>query len=270
MLITASDLNKINGFIFDLDGVIYKGDTPIEGAKETISLLRQKNKKFIFVTNHTKYLRDELHSKLHNLGIEADEKQILTASIAIIEYLKQDFHSTQTAKINLIGYGGIIENLTHARFELTENKPDYVIIAWDPQFDYEKMYIAAKNVREGAKFIVSSPDRYVPSERGLELGFGTLGASIAYATNKKPVYIGKPYPPMIQTAMKIMNTIPEKTIIVGDTLETDIQTQHMVGLGGSVLVLTGNTSQANLNSISKNQKPSLVFESIKDFLKHIK
>jgi len=262
------NLAIFNYFIFDLDGVIYKGDQLIDGAVDTLNLLTRHNKTFLFVTNHTKYTKGKLVRKLRNLGVELTDRQLLTASDAAIDYIKKGKSYFRSIKVNLVGFGGIIEDFRSEGFELTNNRPDYVVIAWDPEVDYEKIYLATRNVREGAAFIVTSPDRYIPSERGFELGFGTLGASVAYATGKEPIYIGKPYPPMLKSAMTLMGAKREETVIVGDTPETDIKSQYLAGLGGSVLVLTGNTTEKDAMALSGDHVPSIVLSSIKEIQKY--
>jgi 4-nitrophenyl phosphatase len=265
---TTLGLANFNYFIFDLDGVIYKGDQLIDGAVDTLNLLEKLDKRFLFVTNHTKYTKSELVGKLRNLGVKVVAEQLLTASDAAIEYIKREKHYHSPIKVHLIGCGGIVGNFRAEGFELTEDCPDYVVIAWDPKVDYDTLKIAARNVREGAVFIVTSPDRYIPSERGLELGFGSIGASIAYATGREPTYIGKPYPPMLESAISLMGANHEETVIVGDTLETDIRSQRLAHLGGSVLVLTGNTTEKDVKALPEDEKPSFVLNSVKDIQKH--
>lgn len=115
---------------------------------------------------------------------------------------------------------------------------------------------------------MTSPDRLIPSERGFELGYGTIGAMISYATKIEPTYTGKPFSQVIDMVCKIMETSLENTIIVGDTLETDLQTSKVAGLRGSVLVLTGNVSEKEVDTILEEYKPTFVLNSVMDFEKY--
>lgn len=260
-------LQDFDGFIFDIDGVILRGDTVIDGAEICIDLLRKNNKKYIFVTNQTKFTKEKFIKKLRDFDISVEDNQLVTASNATVNYL-QEQNPNLEIRVNLIGRGGIVVDFRSAGFILTIENPDYVVVAWDTKYNYESIYTACKNIREGAKLIVTSPDRYIPSERGFELGFGTIGASISYATRVKPIYIGKPYPFMIETACKVMGVRKNKTIIVGDTVETDLLARKLAGLGGSALVLSGSTSKEEVRNIPKNQKPTFVLESIKDLAEY--
>lgn len=260
-------LQDFDGFIFDIDGVILRGDSVIDGAKACIDLLRKNNKRYIFVTNHTRFTKEELIKKLRSFDILVEDNQLITASNVTVSYL-QEQNPNLKIKVNLIGAEGIIVDFLDVGFVLTSEKPDYVVVAWDTKFNYESIYTACKNIREGARFIVTSPDRYIPSERGFELGFGTIGAAISYATRLKPIYIGKPYPSMIETACKIMGITKKKTLIVGDTAETDLYARTLAGLGGALLVLSGSISKKEIINIPKDQKPTFVLDSIKDFTEY--
>jgi 4-nitrophenyl phosphatase len=263
-------ISTTKGFIFDLDGVIYKGELLIEGAPQSLEALKRSGKKYMFVTNHTKHTKADFITKLRNLGVPVEDNQLLTATNAVIDYLHQQEPNKPNLKIYLVGYGGIIEDFKKEGFELVQEGAEYVVIAWDPQFDYEKLYKAAKNIREGAKFIVSSPDRYIPSERGFELGFGTLGAAVEYATGVKATYVGKPYPPMINTALNMMGMQASEVVIVGDTPETDIKSQYLANLYGSILVLSGNITRDTSNTIPEDTKPTIILDSVKNLQDYLK
>ncbi|GAB3932923.1 HAD-IIA family hydrolase [Micromonospora vulcania] len=258
------DLADFGFFLFDLDGVVYSGNELVRGASEVLDKLDQLDKRYLFITNHTKYTKRSLAAKLEALGIKIAENLLLTANDAVIDFIAGRHARPGDVRIHLIGSGGIGEELSQYGFELTSEQPDYVVIGWDPDISYEKLYLAAKNVREGAVFVVTSPDRYIPSERGWELGFGALGASISYATGREPIYVGKPYPSMISAALARLGAAPELTVIVGDTPETDIRAGHLAGLGGTLLVLTGNAQRGDLGALPADARPTLVLDSILD------
>ena len=261
------NLQNFDGFIFDIDGVILKGDTVIDGAKQCIELLKKNDKKYMFVTNHTKFTKDNFIKKLRSFDISVADDQLMTASNATVDYLKKQ-SSGQDLTVNLIGWGGIIVDFQEAGFIVTTENPQYVVVSWDPEYSYESIYLACKNIREGAKLIVTSPDKYIPSERGFELGMGTIASAITYATGVQPLYIGKPYKPMIETACQIIGTAKENTLIVGDTAETDLHARTIAGLGASILVLSGNISSDQVDLIPEEQKPTFVLHSVKEFEKY--
>lgn len=45
-------IDKVDCFIFDCDGVIWRGDTVIPGVPETLAYLRGLGKQLVFVTNN--------------------------------------------------------------------------------------------------------------------------------------------------------------------------------------------------------------------------
>lgn len=132
------NLSDFQGFIFDIDGTILKGDRVIEGAKNCIDLLIQNRKKYIFVTNHTKFTK-----KLRKFGIVVNDNQLITASTAAVDYLKKE-NPDKEIEVNLIGYGGIVEDFKNAGFVKDNENPEYVVSSWDPYLTYEKLYIDAR------------------------------------------------------------------------------------------------------------------------------
>ena len=63
-------VDSVETFIFDCDGVIWKGDSLIEGVPETIAMLRAMGKRLIFVTNNSTKSRAGYLKKFLSLGLE--------------------------------------------------------------------------------------------------------------------------------------------------------------------------------------------------------
>ena len=260
------EIKYIDGFIIDLDGVIYRGNYLIPGSRKTLELLEKYEKKYIFVTNNTCDTKEDIVRKLNNFGISVNGEQILTVNEACIEYIKKDSNKN---RVQILGVGGILKDFEEAGFKITEDSPDYVIVGWDTEINYKKLKTAINNVIKGSKFIVTSPDRTVPSERDLEVGPGSLAAPIEYATEIEPIYIGKPCSPMITSALNKINVNPENAAIIGDTFESDIEAKKLSNLRYSILVLSGNTKKENLKNLKPEDQPDLILDSLKDLQKYL-
>lgn len=74
----AIDLNGIDAFLIDLDGVLYTGATPIPGGAETLTLLDQLGYRVIFLSNTTQQSRASIQAKLQSMGITVDRSSIFT------------------------------------------------------------------------------------------------------------------------------------------------------------------------------------------------
>jgi len=74
--------------LFDMDGVLYNSEEPIEGARETIAWVRERRIPHLFVTNTTSRGRDALVEKLARFGIGGSADEILTPCVAASQWLK--------------------------------------------------------------------------------------------------------------------------------------------------------------------------------------
>ncbi|XP_057962419.1 phosphoglycolate phosphatase 2 isoform X1 [Malania oleifera] len=113
---SARDLfDSVDAFLFDCDGVIWKGDKLIDGVAQTLEMLRSKGKRLVFVTNNSTKSRRQYAKKFCSLGIVVSEDEIFSSSFAAAMYLKAiDFPPEK--KVYVIGQEGILEELQLAGF----------------------------------------------------------------------------------------------------------------------------------------------------------
>ena len=62
-----------SAFLIDLDGVIYRGNELLPGAKDFISWLESDHKKYLFLTNNSFATGAHTLTKLEHLGIATDD-----------------------------------------------------------------------------------------------------------------------------------------------------------------------------------------------------
>ncbi|HHA18102.1 MAG TPA: HAD family hydrolase, partial [Methylophaga sp.] len=134
----------------------------------------------------------------------------------------------------------------------------------DRSVTWDKLADAALHIRAGAKFIATNADTTLPTERGPVPGNGAILAALQSATQVSPLIIGKPEPIMYQQAIKLLKTDPEKTIAIGDRLNTDILGAVNTGIR-SIMVLTGISSKEDLNSV--DYQPSWIMPDIQAITK---
>jgi len=257
-------ISDIKGFIFDIDGVIFRGDQLIDGALETLAALKANNIPYIFVSNHTIYTKEQYLEKLRKIGLSVTANDLLTANDALIFFIKHHYPEKNPAKILLIGTDGMKKAMMQGGFEIVENDPDFVVVGVSPKVTHDMFTEAIMAVKNGAKLIVAGPDRLAVREGGFDLGSGTIGATIAHGAHVVPVYAAKPFEPIVEEALTLLKIPKEKVAIVGDTLETDMATKQQVGLGMSILVLSGNTKEADVKNIPDDRKPDMVLPSMKE------
>jgi arabinose operon protein AraL len=252
------------GFIFDLDGTIYRSDQLIPGAEGVIRLLRENKRKVVFVSNKPIQTREDYASKLTRLGIPTQPEEVINSTFVMTNYLKK---IARQARLFVVGETPFIEELRKAGFEITDEPKqiEYVVVAFDRTFDYGKLNIAFQAIKLGAHFVATNPDRTCPVERGEIPDCAGMIAAIEAVTGKKAeVIVGKPSPIMIQVILDVLGLRPDDCILVGDRLETDIKMGKDSGMATGI-VLTGVTEEETLKESRHTAiQPDFVFQSIVD------
>jgi 4-nitrophenyl phosphatase len=206
-------------WLIDLDGVVWRMDTPIEGSVDAIARLRRLGHELRFVTNNSSLSRAQYLDKLGRLGIEAMRDEIVTSAMAAATLVERG------ERVLAIGEHGLLEELEAVGAELVAPKSledaegvDCVVLGWYRQFDYTDMSNACVAIRSGARFIATNADPTYPLERLVVPGTGALVASVAAATGVQPIVAGKPEDPMVKLLKPLL---VGETIMVGDRLSTD-------------------------------------------------
>jgi len=252
------------GFIFDLDGTIYRSDTLISGADGVIRLLRENGRKVVFLSNKPLQTREGYAAKLTRLGIPTQPDEVINSTFVMTNYLKK---IAPQARLFVVGETPFVEELKRAGFSITDDPKEieYVVVAFDRTFDYQKLNIAYQSIKLGAHFVATNPDRTCPVEGGEIPDCAGMIAAIEAVTGKKvEVIVGKPSPIMIQAVLDVMGLRPEDCILIGDRLETDIKMGRESGIATGI-VLTGVTDEKTLEeSKHTSLQPDFVFQSIAD------
>jgi 4-nitrophenyl phosphatase len=244
----AGELSRIRGFILDMDGVLWEGDSPLPGMPQFLAFLRSKAKSLLLATNNASLTPDQYVEKLARMGATVRREEILTSALASAEYLRQTIPAG--TRVFVIGEDGLRQALESAGFQIaTDDDVDVpvVICGMDRRLTWKKLANATINLRRGARFVGTNPDTTFPTERGIAHGNGAILAALTTASGVQPTIIGKPYPPLFQMALSRMGLPLDAVAAVGDRLETDILGAQNAAIS-SILVLTGVTSASELAS----------------------
>lgn len=236
---------KIAGYIFDLDGTVYRGERLTPRARDATSILRARGRRIVFLSNNPLFSPRDYAEKLTRLGIPAEEEEIVTSSFVLARCLARE---APRAKVFAIGEAPLLIELCRVGLELCEDpkRIEYVVAAFDRTFDYRKLNIAFQALKRGAHFYATNPDRTCPVENGEIPDAAAVIAALEATTGRKVEKIfGKPSRYMIEAALEILGLPPERCAVVGDRLETDIRMAKENGLLG-ILVLTGVTRPEDL------------------------
>ncbi|WP_339906036.1 HAD-IIA family hydrolase, partial [uncultured Cyclobacterium sp.] len=210
-------------------------------------------------TNNSQRNCRDVVAKLSRMGINVQEKHIFTCAIATARYLASQ-KPNGTAYV--IGEGGLLTALHSNGYSIVDDAPDYVVIGEGRTIMLESVDKAINMVMNGSKLIATNLDAYCPSSNNsIRSGCGAFVSMIEMATGKKAFSAGKPSPVMMRIAKAELGTHSANTIMVGDTMETDILGGVQMGFK-TVLTLTGSTSTEDLDSYA--YRPDHIISSIQE------
>ena len=254
------EIQAKSGFICDMDGVIYHGDSLLRGARDFLDWLKREGKQYLFLTNNSQRTREELQQKLHRLGADVDAMCFYTASLATASFLASQ---EPGGSAFVIGDAGLTNALYQAGISMNDVDPDYVVVGETSSYSFEKVAHAINLVLAGARLIGTNPDFVLLTDRGQFPGCGALIAPIERATGRKAYFLGKPNPLMIRHALRCLECRREEAVFIGDSMETDI----IAGIHSevdTVLVLSGITTREDL--VRYPYRPRYVLNGVGDIL----
>lgn len=246
------------GYLIDMDGVIYRGSELIPGAAEFIRRLRELDVPFLFLTNNSQRTRRDVATKLQRMGIDVEERHVYTCAMATARFLA---HQKPGGTAFVIGEGGLLQALHANGYAIVDTVPDYVVVGEGRMITFESMEKAVRMVFAGAKLISTNPDPNCPTSEGIRPGCGAIASMIEKATGVSSFTVGKPSPIMMRAARKELGLTAEETVMIGDTMDTDILGGIQMGYR-TVLVLSGGTCREDLSRFA--YQPDLVVGSIAD------
>jgi 4-nitrophenyl phosphatase len=255
------ELKNLRDLLIDLDGVLYRGQTPLPGAPELFGFLRASDIRYLLVTNNSTLTREAFVERLAGFGINVTADEVMTSAVATAAYLRT-FAPVGT-KVNVVGEEGLVRELERFGFVMAGRDADLVVAGWDKTVTYDKLKTATLAIRDGARFVGTNPDRTYPMENDIIPGAGSILAALAAATDVEPVIVGKPEPIIIQRCLDMLEASAEETAILGDRLDTDILGGQRAGIG-TILVLTGISSRDEAKAWDPS--PDLVVDNIPDLL----
>jgi len=254
-------LDNVKGWLVDLDGTLFVGDSLLPGASGFIDKLRSQHRSFRFVSNSVVLSRNQIAGKLRRLGIEVAEKEIFTAASATAELLR----TFGGVKCHLVVAKDLIEEFNG--IEISEKNPDYVVLGdIGNAMNYDLMNKVFKFVMSGSELISLQKNRFHRDADGLQIDPGSFVAGLEYSTGKQARIIGKPSRQFFNLAVHDIRVeagqrwLSAEFAMVGDDIEADIKGAMDAGLIG-VLVKTGkhNDSYSEHFGIV----PDWSFESVK-------
>jgi HAD superfamily hydrolase (TIGR01458 family) len=221
---------RLMGLLVDLDGTLYVGDEPVEGARDAVESLKASGFVLRYVTNTTRRPRRWVREHLLSLGFQVEEAEIFTPARAAAGRIG-------TRSCFPLVDESLLEDL--AGVTITEDHPDYVLIGdLGEDFAYPRLDAAFRCLMEGAELLALQKNRYWRTASGLSLDAGPFVAALEYASGKQALVVGKPEPTFFRLALEDLGLAANEVAMVGDDAEADVVGAKKAGLSG-IQVRTG-------------------------------
>lgn len=253
-----------DGYLFDLDGTIYLGDTLLPGALELLRTLRELGRPVAFLSNNPTKDPEMYAEKLCRLGIPTEPRDVVNPLVTLAAWLRR---SAPGSRVFVLGSEPLKRAVVGAGCTLSEDPEliDVVVASYDTSFDYRKLQIAFTALWQHgrARLVTTNPDAYcpLPGGRGEPDAAAVLAAIEASTGVRSEVNLGKPDPAMLGTAASVLGLSPRDCLMVGDRLYTDIAMAVDAGMD-SALVLTGESTRAMVADLPETRRPTYVLDRI--------
>lgn len=247
--------DSFDGFLIDLDGVVWIGREPVPGSPEALRALLEAGKRLVFVTNNPGRPPSAYAERLRELGVEVGEEQIVTAGMVLARLAGEAAGAGGTAFV--IGASALKGMVAATGARLLDGEEaqgaDVVVVSGHRGFDYEELLTAKFALDRGAKLFATSHDPTMPFPGGELPGTGAVLAAVEVASGRQAEIAGKPERHLFEMALEAIRgsfvaqeTTKEprngRVAMVGDRLASDIEGGRRAGLE-TVLVLSGTTSR---------------------------
>jgi 4-nitrophenyl phosphatase len=257
-----------DAYVFDLDGTIYLGDALLPGVADVVGELRGRGLPIRFLSNNPTRDPEQYVVKLTALGLPTPVEDITNTVVTTVDWLRAHHPD---AVLFPIAEAPLVSALERAGFRLSEDAAeiDIVIASYDRTFDYRKLQIAfdALWFHRRAILVQTNPDRYCPFPGGRgEPDCAAITAAIEACTGVTcTASFGKPSPIMVEAALAGLGVPASRALMVGDRLATDIAMGRAAGMP-TALVLTGDSTLADLSTLPADARPDYVVERLGDLL----
>lgn len=258
--VNAERLKTKKLFLLDMDGTIYNENTIFPYTLGFLDAVKKAKANYVFVTNNSSKSVDDYVKKVNNMGIKADENNFYTSTMASVAFMKKKYGD---ALIYAQGTKSFISELIAGGLNVTEEyapTAKAVLLGFDTELTFEKLSVTSKMLcTTDADYYATHPDFVCPVEYGFVPDLGSMCFGLYKASKKTPVYIGKPEPTMLLSAIDKFGVKKCDAVVIGDRLTTDIAS----GLNAEIDTVCVLSGEATIKDLEETvYKPDFVFENV--------
>ncbi|MFI5379110.1 MAG: HAD-IIA family hydrolase [Tepidisphaerales bacterium] len=260
------DLLQFQAVLLDLDGTLYHEDHALPGAADLVARLQQAGIPLACISNSTSSSQ-RISKRLGTMGMNVRPDQIFTAAEELVDAVLETF-APRPRVFNLATEG--MREMLDGRVDWAEKPGDRcdVVIAGTTTNVHatpQRQQVALELLRAGAELYGVCADRVYPSPRGIEIGCGAFCAMFSYAANRPAKIFGKPQRRFFETLLSRMHVRPDRTALIGDNLESDIEGGKAMGLK-TILTLTGVVKREEAESQADFRRPDWIVEDLRELM----
>lgn len=254
------ELTTKRAYFFDLDGTTYIGNKLFQGVNDLIDLLKEKERYLFFLSNNSSKSTTDYLKKLNFFNLNVTRENLILSQHPTINYLKKNHYK----KIFLLGTQSLKNEFDNEGFELNEEDPEILVLAFDQELTFERLKKAAYFLqKEDFPYIATHLDNRCPTEEGFIPDAGGIAALLYKATERTPIVFGKPNKEMLIFKLDQLDIAPKDAVIFGDRLYTDIKMGKEAGIT-TTCVLSGETTMEMIKN--SNIKPDFILNGIWELL----
>lgn len=231
----ADAAHPVRGVILDMDGVLFRGDHPVEGSADAVRALQDRGIRVVCLTNNARRTPAAYAQKLLGFGIEIDPADIVTSGMAVARYLKAQGGAP---RVHIVG-SATLRDAVLAAGAVESDDPEYVVAGIEAGLKIADLTPAVRHLANGAILLASNADAVIPTPYGPEPEAGPVIAFLEVASGMTATVLGKPHPAIFHLAVERLGIAKDEVVMIGDTPETDIAGGFAAGLR-TFLVESGN------------------------------
>ncbi|XP_037720756.1 glycerol-3-phosphate phosphatase [Drosophila subpulchrella] len=265
-------LSSIESVICDADGVLWHFSKALDGAVDTFNQLNTSGRKTFIVSNNSEISRIDMAKKAKDLGFTIEAESVLTSSYSCANFLLMKKFQKKAFVMGERGIHQELEALGVCTMKVSETlekpihefvadlklDPDVgaVVVGRDEGFNMAKLVRAGTYLlNPGIIFLGTCLDAAYPiGNNRVMVGAAATLAAMKALTGRKPLILGKPNPWIAAPLLQAGLIKAETTLMVGDTLETDIHFSANCGFQ-SLMVGTGVNSLKEVHKIIEEGDP---------------
>ena len=261
-------MKDYRAFLLDLDGVVYRGQLLLPGAREFVEWADATARKVVFVSNNSFASPHEVTAKLARLGVPRPQGRVVTAASAAVRLISRRFPGgrvyalTVSAVASLLADAGVRVVWQDAE---DGDVPDAVLVGLDRALTYDRLRRGLRAIMAGAAFVAINRDPRLPIEDGFEPGTGSIVVALEYASGREAELVGKPAPGIVLEALTLAGVAPDQALLIGDGLDLDVVAGHRAGVDTAV-VLTGLTNAEQARSATSERAPGAIVRDLLELI----